>query len=206
MKVVQTISDARDGFLFLGNQLALDFVNTRPILNGETRELLTDFGSLLRWFQAAGLLSARATSRLQWRWGASARAHRAVEALREFREQLRNEVVSWEQGRRLHQSMVVRLNRLLAEHPMLARVNLEGPSPVAELWFDAKSPEELFAPLAHAAASLFTDVNRNRVRKCANCEGHYLDTSKKGTRRWCSMQLCGNRTKVATYAARHRKA
>ena len=49
-------SDWRDGFLFVGNHLALDFLNTRPVQNGEPMELLSDFGALLRWFQAAGLL------------------------------------------------------------------------------------------------------------------------------------------------------
>jgi predicted RNA-binding Zn ribbon-like protein len=34
---------------------------------------------------------------------------------------------------------------------------------------------------------------------------HFCDTSRKGTRRWCRMQICGNRAKVATYAARHRR-
>ena len=37
------ISDWKDGFLFVGNQLALDFVNTRPVQNGEPMELLPDF-------------------------------------------------------------------------------------------------------------------------------------------------------------------
>jgi predicted RNA-binding Zn ribbon-like protein len=34
---------------------------------------------------------------------------------------------------------------------------------------------------------------------------HFQDTSKKGTRRWCSMRLCGNRHKVAAYADRQRR-
>src|SRR5207253_10594774 len=36
-------SDSKDGFLFVGNQVALDFVNTRPVQNGEPMELLPDF-------------------------------------------------------------------------------------------------------------------------------------------------------------------
>jgi len=51
----------------------------------------------------------------------------------------------------------------------------------------------------------FATGGRKRVRKYANCVLHFHDTSKKGTRRWCSMQLCGNRFKVAAYAARHQK-
>ncbi|PYX60939.1 MAG: hypothetical protein DMG76_00995, partial [Acidobacteria bacterium] len=51
-------SDRKDGFLFVGNQLALDFLNTRPVQNGEPSELLPDFSALLRWFQAADLLNS----------------------------------------------------------------------------------------------------------------------------------------------------
>ena len=67
-----------------------------------------------------------------------------------------------------------------------------------------RKPEDLFAPLAHSAATLFAEADRNRIRKCGQCVLHFYDTSKKGTRRWCSMQLCGNRAKVAAYAARRR--
>jgi predicted RNA-binding Zn ribbon-like protein len=206
MTETRATPDWRDGFLFLGNQLALDFLNTRPILNGETTELLPNFSALLNWFQAAELLSRRDASRLRLRWEGSVRAQRTIEAMHEFREQLRNQVLSWERDGAVRHSTVSRLNRLLAERPMLTRVKLEGAAPVTKLWFDVRKPEDLFAPLAHSATSLFTDADRSRVRKCANCVGHFLDTSKKGTRRWCSMQLCGNRAKVAAYAARRRTA
>ena len=46
-------SDWNDGFLFVGNHLTLDFLNTRPVQNGEFVELLPDFSSLLRWLSAA---------------------------------------------------------------------------------------------------------------------------------------------------------
>jgi hypothetical protein len=69
---------------------------------------------------------------------------------------------------------------------------------------DPSRPEDLFAPMAHSAAMLFADVDRKRVRKCGQCVLHFYDTSKKGTRRWCSMQMCGNRLKVGAYAARRR--
>jgi hypothetical protein len=51
-------SDWKDGFLFVGNHLALDFLNTCPVQNGEAVELLPDFDALLRWFRAADLLSS----------------------------------------------------------------------------------------------------------------------------------------------------
>ena len=195
-------SDWKDGFLFVGNNLALDFLNTRPVQNDEPMELLPDFSALLRWFHAAELISALDAASLQQEWGKSARARGTVETLRELRETLRREILSWEGGRVVHNSTVDELNRLMADYPMRTRLKTKGSD--TELWFERHQPEDLFAPLAHSSATLFADVDHNRVRKCAQCILHFRDTSKKGTRRWCSMQLCGNRLKVAAYAARQR--
>lgn len=195
-------SDWRDGFLFLGNQGALDFLNTRPVQNGEPVELLPDFSALLCWFQAAGLLTSRAATELQRRWGESSRARKTVQEMRELRERLRNEVLTWEQGGSIHSSTVNELNQLMADHPMRTRLKASGKERSTELYFEPQQPEDLFVPLAHSAAILFAHVDRNRVRKCDQCVLHFHDISKKGTRRWCSMQLCGNRLKVAAYAAR----
>jgi predicted RNA-binding Zn ribbon-like protein len=197
-------SDWKDGFLFLGNQLALDFLNTCPVQNGEAVELLPDFDALLRWFQAADLLSAREVASLRQRWGESGRAQHVVEGMREVRERLRKEVLARERGGTVHPAAISELNHLMAEHPMLTRLKVSGITSITELWFDPRRPEDLFAPVAHNAAMLFARVHRNRVRKCGQCVLHFYDTSKKGTRCWCSMQLCGNRLKVAAYAARRR--
>jgi predicted RNA-binding Zn ribbon-like protein len=197
-------SDWKDGFLFVGNQLALDFVNTRPVQNGEPMELLPDFPALLRWFQAASLLTSREVANLQQQWDQSIRARHVLEGMCALRERLRKEVLSWEGGGALHHSTADELNQLMAEHPMRTRLKEKGRSPSTELWFELHQPEDLLAPLAHSAAMLFANVDRNRVRKCDQCVLHFHDISKKGTRRWCSMQLCGNRLKVAAYAARQR--
>jgi predicted RNA-binding Zn ribbon-like protein len=197
-------SDWKDGFLFVGNHLALDFLNTRPVQDGEPSELLSDFGALLRWFQAAGLLSSREMADLQRRSGESAIGQRTLEAIRGFREKLRNEILAWEDGADVHRATIAKLNQLMAAHPMLGKLQAGWKIPSMELWFEARHPEDLFAPLAHSAATLFAEADRNRVRKCGQCVLHFYDTSKKGTRRWCSMQLCGNRLKVAAYARRQR--
>ena len=207
MRVTKAVqkSDWRDGFLFLGNHLALDFLNTRPVQNDEAVELLPDFDALLRWFEAAGLLGSRQAASLRQQWGESARAQHVGEAIRELRETLRKAVLARERGATVQRAILDELNHLMAEHPMLTRLKASGSASTTELWFDARRPEDLFAPLAYSAATLFSDVDRNRVRKCAHCVLHFYDASKKGTRRWCSMQLCGNRFKVAAYAARRRK-
>src|SRR5215471_10499482 len=119
-------SDWKDGFLFLGNHLALDFLNTCPVQNGEAVELLPDFGAVLHWFRAAGLLSSREVASLRQLWGESARAQHVVEAVRELRERLRREVLAWERGGTIHRAALDELNHLMAEHPMFTRLKASG--------------------------------------------------------------------------------
>jgi predicted RNA-binding Zn ribbon-like protein len=200
----QTETDWKDGFLFLGNHLALDFLNTRLVQDGEAQELLRDFDALLRWFRSVELLTNQRVSALQRSWGRSPRAQQVLEELRRFREDLRKEVLSFEGGADLHRTTIDKLNTLLAAHPMIAAVKQTEKGRHMGLSFVANKPEDLFAPLAQATAELFTKAERSRVRKCGQCVLQFLDTSKKGTRRWCSMRSCGNRLKVAAYARRKR--
>ena len=54
------------------------------------------------------------------------------------------------------------------------------------------------------AGELLLSPHRNRVRVCAGegCGWLFLDASKAGRRRWCSMAACGNRAKVRDYRER----
>ena len=200
----QADSDWRDGFLFVGDHLALDFVNTRPSPKGQPVELLTDFRTVLKWFQTAGVIDSESAARLVHLHRDSEKAHALATAL-SFREKLRRAVISVEHNTGVPPDMVKEVNRLMALHPVLHRLENDGQGAWSiKRWFRPDRPEDLLAPLAYAAAQLFTETDFTRIRKCANCVLHFRDTSKKANRRWCSMRLCGNRFKVAVYAAKRR--
>ncbi|UUZ81543.1 CGNR zinc finger domain-containing protein [Paenibacillus sp. P26] len=46
-----------------------------------------------------------------------------------------------------------------------------------------------------------------RIRECEHeeCILHFLDTSKSGKRRWCSMERCGNRHKAAEFYTKKKR-
>jgi len=56
----------------------------------------------------------------------------------------------------------------------------------------------MLTPVLWSAADLLVGPSLARVRHCANdrCLWIFLDESKNRTRRWCSMQSCGNRAKA----------
>lgn len=66
----------------------------------------------------------------------------------------------------------------------------------------------LLAAVARDALDLAGSDLPARVRDCAgpNCGAWFLDTSRPGTRRWCSMDRCGNQAKKSTWRARHPEA
>ena len=205
MKRAAYKSDWKDGFLFLGNELVLDFLNTRPVQDRKPSELLPDFSAVLRWFAAADLLDSEQVARLERQWKGTSEAQKATDVMKELRERWREEILAWEGGRAIGSQTLDELNRLMGMHPMLTKLAKNRTRYSTKLWFEVREPADLLAPLAHSAATLLATGDRKRVRKCANCVLHFHDNSKKGTRRWCSMQLCGNRFKVAAYAARQHK-
>lgn len=196
-------SDWRNGFLFVGNQLALDFVNTRPVIDGQPAEMLPDGGSLARWLEAAGLINQRESARLRRRWS-SPEFTAALEEVRRLRENWRRVVFHIEAGEAVPATFIKDLNRMLLAHPAVDQVVSTDSVLERRHRFVPEVPEDVFAPLADAMADLLTNADRVRIRKCPNCVLHFYDTSKKGTRRWCSMNMCGNRSKVAAYAERQR--
>ncbi len=72
-------------------------------------------------------------------------------------------------------------------------------------WAGTPSGTHLLATVACDAIALLTGPFAHRIRTCAaeDCHLIYVDTSRPGRRRWCSMEHCGNRHKVKALRARH---
>jgi predicted RNA-binding Zn ribbon-like protein len=68
------------------------------------------------------------------------------------------------------------------------------------------TPRCLMVAAVLDALALARDA-RGRVRACAapDCGALYVDSSRNGIRRWCSMERCGARAKASAYYRRHRR-
>jgi predicted RNA-binding Zn ribbon-like protein len=195
----------RGGFFFLADHPALDFLNTKPLVRDQPQELLTDFAAVLRWFVAARLLEKSSAERLKAAWGGSQRANASLASILDFRESLRSTVLAIESTRRIPQSAIEEVNELLKQHPFSFNVVGTGSKLKKKITFASATPEDLIGILANTVADLFSETDLQQIRKCETCVIHFRDTTKNHTRRWCSMQFCGNRAKVAAYTARNRQ-
>lgn len=63
----------------------------------------------------------------------------------------------------------------------------------------------LLAAIARSGAELIAQGRKSGLQRCGNprCQLLFYDDSLTHRRRWCSMALCGNRSKVAAFARRH---
>ena len=65
-------------------------------------------------------------------------------------------------------------------------------------WDVADAPEEaVLGPIAASAMAVITAADHGRLKRCVghNCGWLFLDTTKSANRRWCEMDVCGNRAK-----------
>jgi predicted RNA-binding Zn ribbon-like protein len=202
--VLQESNEWIDGFLFVANRRILDFLNTRPVLAQGATELLPDFHALERWFIAAGIVSTKRAKTLLQSWRNSPEAAAFLEDLLAFRERLRDAVLRMEGGSAPSDEFVREMNARLLQHPSTTVLRKREERIVHEPLFDPQRLADLWTPLLYDAAVLVSEPETHRLRRCEACVVHFFDTSKKGSRRWCSMNICGNKLKVAAYQRRKR--
>jgi len=200
----QELNEWIDGFLFVANRLILDLLNTRPVLADGPTELLPDVRALERWLIASGMMSSSKDKATLRSWRNSVEAEVFLKQLIAFREKLRDAVLRLESGSSPTDAFVSDMNSLLLQYPHHTSLRKRDGKLARETLFELHNPVDLWAPIVDAAADLLTQTEPSRIRKCESCVVHFFDTSKKGSRRWCSMNICGNKLKVASYQRRKR--
>jgi predicted RNA-binding Zn ribbon-like protein len=201
---MQASRERNDRFLFVANSPILDFLNTKPVLAEGPTELLPDVRALERWLIASGMvISAKAKATLR-SWRNSADAEAFLEQLITFREKLREAVLRMESGSVPSDAFLAHVNSRLIQYPLPALLHKRDGRVTRETTFELHRPTDLWAPIIAATADLLAETERSRIRKCESCVVHFFDASKNGARRWCSMNICGNKFKVAAYQRRKR--
>jgi len=178
----------RDGFRFRGGHPALDLTATlQGRLKPIPRELLAGPEDLARWLAAAGLGSSDVACDAA-----------TVRVARELREAIHQLVHAHLAGARPPDRARKVLNQVARRGSAPRQLSAEGE---ALLVGDAL---QRLAFVANEAIALLGVTERGRLRKCENdgCAILFVDLSHSGARRWCSMDACGNRHKVAEFRRR----
>jgi predicted RNA-binding Zn ribbon-like protein len=188
---------------FVGGVVALDFLNTAENWQApEVEELLPGFDDWLTWTRAARLPFTASVS------VSRAAAAQFMRQLRTFRSEWRGLLRAELGGTTVAGGSLRCLNRHW-QRANAARELRVGRGGVSCAW-QASVPawECAFHAVVLSAAELLVDrVRLARVHECPGegCGWFFYDGSKNGSRRWCSMQTCGNVDKVRRFHARQRE-
>ncbi|WP_278261414.1 ABATE domain-containing protein [Nocardia sp. AG03] len=103
-------------------------------------------------------------------------------------------------GNPLSPSDIETINNAASEPPLIPRLAADLTTS-----YPAPTAAAALSTLARDAIDLFTGPLADRIRVCAseNCGLLFVDASRPGRRKWCSMDRCGNLSKVAKYRESH---
>ena len=193
----------------LSGRLCLDFANTiEGPLDPQPEDFLHDYDDLARWSWHAGSIGDRDLGRLTEL--AQQRPARAAQAF-EHALRLRGSID------RIFRAIAGRTEPAGEDLRLVQNTYVEAlaaaslvPERRSARW-SWQGVEDICLPTwlaAVSAAELLGDGDLQRVKQCPganDCGWLFYDTSRNGTRRWCSMEGCGSRVKMQRHYAKHRQ-
>jgi predicted RNA-binding Zn ribbon-like protein len=195
--------------IFVTDSAGLNFLNSIATPVDTEIDWIGDGEGLLAWLEQAHLVPAHVLNamREQARPGEIDRVAAQARSLREwFRAFVRER-----RGKPLKAADLADLeplNRLLARDEGFGQLVAQrhGKTTTLDLqrarrW---RSPESLLLPIGEALARLLANEDLSDVKACdgTNCTLMFADRTRGRSRRWCSMELCGNRAKQIAHRNR----
>jgi predicted RNA-binding Zn ribbon-like protein len=180
-----------DEFKFHSGRLSLDLVATLGSRGLLDIERLRDPTDLARWLRHAGLVGA----------SIQARPSDLRDALR-LREAI-NRAVTARDDARLPSGALRVLNHWAAEPCLAPQISADR----QPRWKSPRTVHLALSTIARDAITLLSGPSSAKIKQCAGagCTIFFVDESRSGRRRWCSMNDCGNAAKGAAFVARRRE-
>jgi predicted RNA-binding Zn ribbon-like protein len=166
-------------------RLVQEFLNTCDKEHG--REWLDTPAALQRWLAEREFGSARVT-----------RAD--LERARQVRETLR-EIVRANSGATVSAEATRLLNQVADEAKIVLRFDDDGG---VGLDAAARGAAGALGRILLCAYHAMTEGRWQRLKTCPNCRWSFYDYSRNRSAKWCSMSLCGNRSKTRSYYLRRK--
>jgi predicted RNA-binding Zn ribbon-like protein len=187
----------------LGGRLSIDFVNAAP------PNVDLSWERLIHFLNSTGIVSSERAAQLL---GLPQIDPQAAESLllkaRRLNAALRKAFAATLRKHRFAGEWIEPVNEILRITE--GHDELVGQDNIWKIEFVAREGglAWLLAAVARSGAEIIAEGTQARLRLCANphCGLFFYDDSRTRRRRWCSMAVCGNRSKVAAFARKHASA
>lgn len=197
------------GFVYVGGSAALDLLNTQMLMNGREIDLLRGWADAVEWAVGAGVIDMAGASTLREeragehgeQWARLIELRRVVRVLVEHGAGMAQDRPMGERD-----SAVRILNTMAREAPAESELGWDERGLRRAAYSGAWTGAMLLGAVARDGVRLLMERDLTRLRTCAGatCVLWFYDSSRNGTRRWCSMSACGNRSKAKDYYRRRR--
>jgi predicted RNA-binding Zn ribbon-like protein len=189
------VSDSgAETFLFLGDVLALDLVNTEVVVRGKGRDLLGTPEDVGKWWRAAQ--RSYPDMDVVQASGIVGFDLAALLALKQLRTALRGMFGALADGTTPASADIDVVNSVLCmgTHALM----LTSSGAVQAVYQAQPGAASMLLAIALSAVRLVRDGERQRLHRCSNerCVLLFYDTTKSATRRWCSLG-CMDRARSA---------
>jgi len=193
------MTETRDAEIhhLIGGALCLDFANTLYGHTDAIHEYLFDYRDLVLWSRHVGMLSAqRAGILLSKGEQVSAESEAVFHQAIQVRETIYRIFACLAHDESPNDDDLVKLHQVWLGNQSHTRLEQTGAG--FELgWGNGDAMDSMLWPITRSAVELLTSDELKRVKQCGRCDWLFLDRSRNRSRRWCSMDACGNRIKMA---------
>ncbi|MCW3465702.1 CGNR zinc finger domain-containing protein [Chitinophaga nivalis] len=191
-----------------GGVLCLDFVNTVSNRKKEgAYDYLAGFKILLQWYAHTGALSPKIIHTLErLAKGYPQKAAVIFEKNIQLRELLHRIFIAAIHRKPPLPPDLVQLNAFIADTYANIEMSWLPAGKTGQLQFNAPALEQVNWWLVKSAVELYTGNKLQQVRECPSCGWLFLDNSRNGSRKWCSMSTCGDVSKVTRCYERNKKS
>ncbi len=187
-------------FLFLGEALALDLVNTQVMVRGKPGDLLQTPDNLEKWWEQAHTRFTPALAKeVKKQFDLS-----TLEQLKTLRDTLRRMLKAIVEKHSPETGDQIYINQLLsAGHQALDWNTTQTPRGTYCLTQDTEVHPLAFE-VALSFLRLLTEQDLARLHKCRNerCILYFYDTTKSATRHWCSTGCMNRARSIENYRSK----
>ena len=208
-----TITLASNYDVSVDNELCLEFANTLDWrIGGTMKEQLNSYADLLNWSRERAILDDAETVCID----SEAQRHPELAGLvlqraLVLREAIARIFAATSRDLAPDDEDIARVNNELRPATQQLMLSRTGSAIALICACDTATLDKMLLPIALSTAETLTGPQLDRVHQCADDEGNgcgffFVDTSRNKSRRWCSMESCGNRAKARRHYQRERSA
>ncbi|WP_117170051.1 CGNR zinc finger domain-containing protein [Paraliobacillus sediminis] len=180
-------------FPLISGNISMDLVNTEVVRHGTRHDLLTNADHVRAWFDT--LIMEKIIFKEQFSADIEHWGNDSLSILRELRQVLREGFEMLADGKELSSDWIKHLELLIENAPFTYQLKNDQliPTPMG------KPENALISLIALDALTLISSGQLNNIHRCANPDCVLLFIDTHGRRKWCSMKICGNRSKVTRH-------